>query len=101
MKRTLGTTVPTLHQIRLRMSSTVVGMAQRPSCSRLETDCVKLFNSHSVQTATTLQVSQVAWHLAAKRLPELAWLSVICGQSALEWGIVSSATAIQWCAQPK
>lgn len=42
------------------------------------------------------QVSQVAWHLAAKRLPELAWLSVICGQSALEWGIVSSATAIQW-----
>jgi hypothetical protein len=82
----------------------VVGVAQRPSCSRSETCrllCKTILNSHFVQTATNLQVSQIAWHLLAKRLPELAWFSVICGQSALEWGIVCSATAIQWCAQPK
>ena len=41
-------------------------------------------------------MGHVAWRLAAKKIPEYAWLSIICGQSALEWGIDSSASAYQW-----
>lgn len=68
---------------------------RQPSTSTSHQDQAAAYQS-AAATVFVKQLGQLAWRVASKKIPEYAWLSIICGQTALEWGLDSSASAYEW-----